>query len=148
MTKTANCDMILDKLDQKIISELQINARISVPKLAMILNVARGTVQTRLDKLIASGIIKGFTVRLQDGGRENLIRAFCLIELSDCNIRALINTIKRIPGLASVSNTNGKWDLITEVEVATMADLNRIISHIRALEGVAKSETFIMLGPA
>ena len=140
--------MILDELDQKIIAELTINARISVPKLAKILGVARGTVQTRLDRLINSGIIKGFTILLHDGTHENMLRAFTLIELGNRNVRNTISSIKRIPGLVSVSNTNGKWDLIAEIAASKISDLNSMISHIRQLDGVVKSESFILLGSA
>ena len=63
-------------------------------------------------------------------------------------LEGTIASIKRMPGLAMVSNTNGIWDMIAEVEVATINELNDVISKIRAQEGVTKSETFIILGPA
>lgn len=138
----------MDAIDRRLISELQINGRASVPQLAELLGVARATAQKRLDRLIADGTIKGFTVKLRDNAHDELIRAFMLIELSANNIKSTIASIKRVPGLAVVSNTNGIWDMIAEVEVATINELNDVISKIRAQEGVTKSETFIILGPA
>lgn len=138
----------MDAIDRRLISELQINGRASVPQLAELLGVARATAQKRLDRLIADGTIKGFTVKLRDNAHDELIRAFMLIELSANNIKGTIASIKRVPGLAVVSNTNGIWDMIAEVEVATINELNDVISKIRAQEGVTKSETFIILGPA
>jgi hypothetical protein len=38
--------------------------------------------------------------------------------------------------------------MIAEIEVSTMTELNELISTVRATDGVSKSETFIMLGPA
>ena len=49
----------MDDLDQRLISELRINARASIPTLASILGVARGTIQSRMERLIASGVIAG-----------------------------------------------------------------------------------------
>ena len=138
----------MDDLDHRLIAELRINGRASVPKLADILGVARGTIQTRLDKLIASGTIKGFTVRLREGQHADLIRAIAMIELGGRHIAATISKIKKIPGFVAVSTTNGHWDLIGEIEVPTMNDLNRLASIVRQLDGVEKSETFIILGPA
>lgn len=138
----------MDTIDRRLISELQINGRASVPQLAELLGVARATAQKRLDRLIADGTIKGFTVKVRDNAHDELIRAFMLIELSANNIKGTIASIKRMPGLAMVSNTNGIWDMIAEVEVATINELNDVISKIRAQEGVTKSETFIILGPA
>lgn len=78
---------------------------------------------------------------------KDLIRAFILIEMSGSPKHA-IAAVKRVPGVTSVSNTNGVWDMIAEIEVSTMSELNELISTVRATDGVAKSETFIMLGPA
>lgn len=138
----------MDTLDKRLISELQINGRASVPQLAQLLGVARATAQKRLDRLIENGDIKGFTVRLRDDVREDQFRAFMLIELTGTPIKTTIASIKRIPGITGVYNTNGVWDMIAEVDVSTMLELNELVSTVRTLEGVIKSETFIFLGPA
>lgn len=137
----------MDDLDRRLIAELRINSRASLPRLAEILGVSRGTVQTRLDRLVASGAIRSFTIRLGDEGPD-MLRAIMVIELMGRNIRSSIATIKRIPGIVTVSNTNGVWDLVAEIETVNLAEMNTVISEIRSLSGVAKSETFILLGPA
>lgn len=137
----------MDDLDRRLLAELRINGRASVPQLAQILGVARATAQKRLDRLVADGNIKGFTVRLKDDISKDLIRAFILIEMTGSPKHA-VSAVKRLPGVASLSNTNGVWDMIAEIEVSTMSELNALISTVRATDGVAKSETFIILGPA
>ncbi|WP_313614702.1 Lrp/AsnC family transcriptional regulator [Agrobacterium sp.] len=137
----------MDDLDRRLIAELRINGRASVPQLAQILGVARATAQKRLDRLIASGDIKGFTVRLKDDISRDLIRAFILVEVSG-SPKHTLSAIKRLPGVASLANTNGVWDVVAEIEVSTMSELNHLISTVRGTEGVSKSETFILLGPA
>jgi len=134
----------MDDLDQRLIAELRINSRASVPTLATILGVARGTVRTRLEKLISSGIITGFTIQLREEERKELLRAFVLIELSARNIRNLGSIIKRIPGVVMVATTNGQWDLIAELEVSSLAAFGQTIQKIRVLDGVSKSESFII----
>ena len=138
----------MDDLDRRLISELRLNSRLSVPSLATLIGVARGTAQARLDKLIASGTIRSFTINLRDNEEVDELRAIMLIELTGKRIRAPIDTIKRIPGFIRVSNTTGIWDLIAEVGVPDMKEMNRVISQVRALDGVAKSETSLILGPA
>jgi DNA-binding Lrp family transcriptional regulator len=137
----------LDELDKRLISELRVNGRASVPELAQLLGVARATAQKRLDRLIANGDIKGFTVRLRDDVGKDFIRAFIVIEVEG-SPKATISAVKRLPGIKALSNTNGIWDMIAEIEVSTMLQLNELISTVRAISGVAKSETYIMLGPA
>ncbi|MGV1754655.1 Lrp/AsnC family transcriptional regulator [Agrobacterium sp. CG674] len=137
----------MDELDKRLISELRVNGRASVPELAQLLGVARATAQKRLDRLIGNGDIKGFTVRLRDDVGKDFIRAFIVIEVEG-SPKATISAIKRLPGVKALSNTNGIWDMIAEIEVSTMLQLNELISTVRATNGVAKSETYIMLGPA
>jgi DNA-binding Lrp family transcriptional regulator len=137
----------MDDLDRRLIAELRINGRASVPQLAQLLGVARATAQKRLDRLVAAGHIKGFTVRLKDDISKDLIRAFILIAISG-SPRTVVSAVKRLPGVAAVSNTNGVWDIIAEIEVSTMPELSELITMVRATDGVSKSETFIMLGPA
>ncbi|UXN02511.1 MULTISPECIES: Lrp/AsnC family transcriptional regulator [unclassified Bartonella] len=138
----------MDELDRKLIAELKINGRASIPQLAQLLGVARATAQKRLDRLIDNGDIKGFTIKLKDDVDEKRIRAFMVIEINSPSTKHIIARIKRTPGLLDVYNTNGKWDIIAIVEVSNIVELNDVISTIRSSDGVAKSETFIILGPA
>lgn len=138
----------MDDLDQRLISELRINARASIPTLASILGVARGTIQSRMERLIASGAIAGFTVRLKDHGSTDMIRGIMMIELTGRNIKSVIATLRKNPGFSAVNTTNGTWDLIAEIEVPNMNEFHRLVTGIRAMDGIAKSETHIFLGPA
>lgn len=138
----------MDDLDHRLIAELRVNGRASVPTLASLLGVARGTVQSRMEKLIAAGTIVGFTVRLQGQESENLIRGIMMIELGGRNVKASIANLRKIPGFSALYNTNGAWDLVGEIAVADMNEFNRVVAGVRAMEGIAKTESFIFLGPA
>ncbi len=138
----------MDDLDQRLISELRVNARASIPTLASILGVARGTVQNRMERLIASGVIAGFTVRLKDHGSTDMIRGVMMIELSGRNIRNVIATLRKNPGFSALNTTNGAWDLIAEIEIPNMNEFHRLVTGVRAMDGVAKTETHLFLGPA
>lgn len=138
----------MDELDQRLIAELRVNSRASAPVLASILGVARGTVQARLNKLVESGVIAGFTVKLRENRSDTMVRGVTMIELAGRNIKPVIATLRRNPAFAAVHTTNGVWDLIAEIEVPTLADFNAVVSAVRSMDGVAKSETHLFLGPA
>ena len=53
----------MDDTDRRLIALLRENARVPVATLAHLLKVSRGTVQNRIDRLTADGVIGGFTVR-------------------------------------------------------------------------------------
>ena len=55
----------LDDLDRRLIGLLRDDARLPSAALARRLGVSRGTVQNRIDRLIASGVVLGFTARLR-----------------------------------------------------------------------------------
>lgn len=138
----------MDDLDQRLISELRINGRASVPSLASILGVSRGTVHNRMERLIDRGVIAGFTIRLRDQGPTEAIRGIMMIELSGRNIKSVIATLRKNPGFSAINTTNGTWDLIAEIEVSNLNEFHRLVTGIRSMEGIAKSETHIFLGPA
>jgi DNA-binding Lrp family transcriptional regulator len=101
-----------------------------------------------MDRSIASGIIAGFPVRLKETEPTDRIRGVMMIELEGRNLKSVVAALRRNPGFSGLHTTNGLWDLVAEIEVADMAAFNRLVSGIRIMEGVSKSETHILLGPA
>ena len=71
---------IFDQLDRDLISLLRHDGRAPLSKLADILHVSRGTVQNRLDRLMESGAILGYTVRVREDYELDGIRAIMLID--------------------------------------------------------------------
>lgn len=138
----------MDDLDRRLIAELRINARASVPKLAQLLGVAAGTVKTRMDRLTEQGVIAGFTVRLRDDAADGTIRGVMMIELSGKNVKAMVATLRKNLGFEALHTTNGQWDLIAEIQVPSLPDFHQTVTTIRAMEGVAKTESYLFLGPA
>lgn len=138
----------MDDLDRRLIAALRINGRASLSELAKKLGVARGTVQNRLDRLIESDVILGFTVRLKDNSQSNRIRAIMLIEVAGKTTRKVIEALRGLPQIHALHSTNGAFDLVAEIEVADLAEFDRVLSGVRSIEGVARSETSLLLAPA
>jgi DNA-binding Lrp family transcriptional regulator len=57
------CNMNIDELDARLIETLHENPRVGLLEVARRLGVARGTVQARLAKLEARGVITGPSTR-------------------------------------------------------------------------------------
>ena len=57
-------DRLIDETDRKIIRVLQEDGRASLRKISEIVGVALGTVSNRVNRLEDSGIITGYSVRL------------------------------------------------------------------------------------
>lgn len=138
----------MDDLDHRLIAALRVDGRASLSELAKKLGVSRGTVQNRLDRLIAADVILGFTVRLKDGGRSDRIRAIMMIEVAGKSTRKVVQALRGLPQIHALHSTNGAFDLIAEIEVANLVEFDRVLSSVRSIEGVARSETNLLLAPA
>lgn len=138
----------MDDLDRRLLAELRINARASVPELAQLLGVAAGTVKTRMDRLIDQGVIAGFTVRLRDDASDGTIRGVMMIELSGKNVKTLVASLRKNLGFVALHTTNGEWDLIAEIQVPALSDFHQVVTTVRTMEGIAKTESYLFLGPA
>ncbi|WP_244912488.1 Lrp/AsnC family transcriptional regulator [Phyllobacterium zundukense] len=136
---------IFDELDHALIAALREDGRAPVSKLAAILGVTRATVQTRLDRLLNSGAVLGFTIRARQDYDERSIRAVMLIEVSGRSTTTVIKYLRGLPELHSLHTTNGAWDLIAEIRAASLTDFDRVLREVRMVEGVLNSETSIML---
>lgn len=138
----------MDDLDHRLIALLRMDGRASLSELAKKLGVSRGTVQNRLDRLIDAEIVLGFTVRLKSGAQSDRIRAIMMIEVAGKSTRKVVQALRGLPEIYMLHSTNGAYDLIAEIEVANLAAFDRVLSSVRSIEGIARSETSLLLAPA
>lgn len=131
----------LDDIDRKIIARLQIDGRATVTTLAGVLELARGTVQTRLTRLIDSRTIKRFTIDLNTLEANELVRAVMMIEVRGNTANAVQKALKRMPEVSALHRTCGVWDLVVELETTSLYEFDSVLSRIRELPGVSNSET-------
>jgi len=134
-----------DSLDRELIGLLRRDGRAPLSKLATILQVSRGTVQNRLDRLLDSGAVLGFTVRVRDDYGLDTIRALMMIEVAGRSTTQLIRQLRGIPELVALHTTNGSWDLIAEIQTSSLAEFDRVLRDVRMIEGVLNSETSLIL---
>jgi len=135
----------LDETDRRLIALLRENARLPVSSLAQHLGVSRGTVQNRIDRLERSGHILGFTVRLRSEEIGDRVRAITLIQEQAKQGGAVIKALSGIPEAKEIHTTNGRWDLMVELEAGTLAELDEALTVIRDIDGIVSTETLIML---
>ena len=135
----------MDEIDQKLMSFLRQNARLTVAALAAKLRVSRGTVTNRIRRLEDEGIIVGYTVRLRPDVQNNAIKAWMSIAVDGNQTRAVIASLLGEPGVATLHDTNGRWDLLAELRAETLQELAKVLERIRLLKGISNTETSIHL---
>lgn len=74
------------------------------------------------------------------------VTAFVLIDVAGDHTRSAHKTITRLEGVKAVYTVSGPYDLIVQIEAPTFEQLSEIIiSRIRAVDGVTKTNTSIVL---
>jgi len=137
----------MDDLDNKLISLLRHDARTPIATIAMTLNISRATAKSRIDRLVSTGVIAGFTIITGSPSDDKSIHAIALIEVGGRSADAVVRSMMGLPQVRSLHTTNGKWDLIAELETADLIEFDDVLRRIRLIEGVSLTETNILLAP-
>ena len=135
----------MDDTDRQLIGLLRDNARASVASLAKALRVSRGTVQNRIAKLEREGVIVGYTVRLRPQSEEHRIRAWMTLSVEGNRTDHVLRTLRGEPAVVALHTTNGRWDIVAELRVDSLEAFDRVLGRIRLLDGVASTETSLLL---
>lgn len=136
--------MQIDEDDQRLLALLQENARLPVATLARSLGLARSTVQSRIERLEARGVIVGYTVRLNQKIHAP-IRATVLIAIEPRTGPAVLSRLQSLPPVKTVHTTSGRFDLIALIEAEDTQVLDETLDRIGDAKGVKSSESLIHL---
>ena len=135
----------MDDLDRQLVGLVRGNARMPAATIARTLRVARGTVQNRIARLEQEGVIAGYTVRLAAPDGDRRITALMLIAVEGNNVEKVLRSLRGDASVSTLHTTNGRWDIIAELRADTLEEFDRVLSRIRRIEGVANSETNLLL---
>lgn len=131
--------------DQKLLALLRRNARTSVTELAKALHVSRSTIQNRIARLEASGVIRGYSVILGGDYLEGQVEAHVSIKVRQ-KLTARTNTeLERISQVAQLFAVSGEYDLIAIVQARTLEELSKVLDDIGNLEGVERTNSAVVL---
>ena len=136
---------MMDDTDRQLLSLLRDNARASVASLAKVLRVSRGTVQNRLSRLESDGTITGYTVRLRPQAEAHRIRAYMTLTVIGNRDQAVMVALRGDPAVSALHSTNGRWDIVAELQADSLEAFDRVLGRIRLLDGVGKTETSLLL---
>ena len=135
----------LDNTDERLISALRRDSRKSLSELSGELGLSRTTVRTRMERLVSSGVILGFSVVLKDEAKHAAVRALMLLGIEGRGTDRIVHRLNGFPTVERIHSTNGKWDLIIEIGTDSLEELDIVISEIRKIDGVMISETNLLL---
>lgn len=135
--------MALDQIDQKIINILKEDARKPFVEIADAVGLSEGAVRRRVSNLVRSGSIKRFTI---EEGQDKGASAITLISVNPATpTSGVAERLKRLKGVDIVYEITGEYDIAAIVSAPTIAEANRCIDDVRKVDGVATTNTVIIL---
>ena len=136
---------MLNDADQRLLSLLRDDARASTAELARRLGVSRTTVQSRIERLEARGVIAGYGVRLSPDYERGLVRAHVLLTVTPKLADKVVRSLKALPAVRTLHSVSGSFDMIVVVESPSIADLDALLDAIGAMDGVERTLSSIIL---
>jgi len=134
----------VDKIDQKILSELTDDSSISIPKLSEKINVNSSVVYSRIKRLIKKKLIERFTIEINDKELGYGVKSLTGINMDSKQRDNVIQELFKIQGVREVSEVTGRFDILVTMYAENLGEMYRIVSdNIGKIEGVISSESFI-----
>ncbi|PZS26193.1 MAG: AsnC family transcriptional regulator [Pseudonocardiales bacterium] len=135
----------VDSLDVNLISLLTAEPRLGVLECSRRLGVARGTVQARLDRLVARGVIGGFGPEIDPAALGYRVTAFATLEIAQGRGLDVAAHLAEIPEVLEAHTITGPGDLLCRVVARDNADLQRVIDQMVEVDGIRRTSTVIAL---
>ena len=135
----------LNEKDQALISLLQADARASISHLARQLGVSRTAAQERLNRLKRSGVIQGYTVKLNPEWERKQVSTFIALVVEPKQAKQLILALERMPYIKALWTVSGSFDLLAEATAPTTEDIDHLLDEVGELDGVNRTESSIVL---
>lgn len=145
MRPTGQSAYSLDGIDAAIIVEMKAEPRIGVLELSRRIGVARGTVQARIDKMTAAGVITGFGPDLDLRAIGYPVTAFATVETTMGQTRSVVGPLSMIPEVLEVHSVAGQGDLLVRLVARSNDHLMQVLEQVLAIPDVARTSTAIAL---
>ena len=134
----------MDKIDQKILSELTDDSSISIPKLSEKINVNSSVVYSRIKRLVKKKLIERFTIEINNKELGYGVKSLTGINMDSKQRDNVIQELFKIPGVREVSEVTGRFDILVTMYAENLGEMYRIVSDsIGKIQGVIGSESFI-----
>lgn len=135
----------LDELDIALIRALREHPRAGVLELSRVLRVARGTVQSRIQRLEDSGVVSGYgpDVQLSEAGYP--VHAFVSLEIAQGALDEVASALEDIPYVIEAHVTTGSSDVLCKLATASHQELQEVLLRVNRLPSVVRSTSFVAL---
>jgi DNA-binding Lrp family transcriptional regulator len=141
----------LDDLERRILLLFSQEPRVGVLEASRRLGVARGTVQARLDRLEAAGVVTGWAPALDPAGLGFPVSAYATLQIAQAvqhgkgGHQPVAEHLRSIPEVLEAHTITGEADVMVRLVARSNADLQRVIDDVVSSPYVVRASTVIVL---
>jgi DNA-binding Lrp family transcriptional regulator len=136
---------VVDATDARLLLELVANPRATGVELATRLGLSRNTVQARLARWEAVGVLAGFERRVDPRALGYPLAAFVAVVVDQHKLDAVVGELARVPEVTEVCGLTGLTDLTVRVVARDADDLYRIAGQILKIPGVERTTMALVM---
>ncbi|ACP22136.1 putative transcriptional regulator (plasmid) [Sinorhizobium fredii NGR234] len=141
--------MKLDRIDIKILSELQKNGRITYVELAELVNLSATPCLARVKKLQAEGYIGGYSARINMGKLGQVLTVFTEITLRNhrqADIARFMSAIQNIEQIIECHVVSGDYDYLVKFVASSIGEYQSLMERLIEMDiGIEKYFSFVVL---
>ncbi|HEY6425181.1 MAG TPA: Lrp/AsnC family transcriptional regulator [Pseudonocardiaceae bacterium] len=136
----------MDSLDQQIVARLVANARSSYSDIGNIVGLSAPAVKRRVDKLLDTGVLRGFTAVVDPGalgwGTEAFVEVRCRGNVAPNQLKA---GLLPLPEVVAAYTVSGAADAIVHLRASGIAHLETVLERMRAISFVDGTISAVVL---
>ncbi len=139
----------MDKIDRKILSELQRNSRASLQEISQAVGLSSTPCWTRIKRMEDDGVIERYTINLNAealGLSETVMVQVTLDSHSDNTLEKFGETLASIPEVVEAYLVSGEYDYLLRIAVRDTKDYERLLREkLYKIKGVRHSKSSFVL---
>jgi DNA-binding Lrp family transcriptional regulator len=135
----------MDALDVALVRALREHPRVGDLELSRLTKVARATVQSRLAKMEAAGVITGYGPEIDLAAAGHPVLAFVTLEIAQGKLESVNDELDSLPNVLEAYVTSGSADVLCKVAATSHEDLQATLLHIDKSGSVVRSTSVIVL---
>jgi DNA-binding Lrp family transcriptional regulator len=142
-------DTELDEIDRRILRELESDGRLSGRALAERVTISRANAYARFERLVADGVITGFTARVDPLKVGLTTSAYVAMTVRQNSWRDLQAALRAIPEVRHMALVGGEFDVMLLVRAEDNNALRRVVlEQLQTIPGVLSTKTFLIFEDA
>ena len=130
----------LDEVDWGIIERLREDARMTFVDIGKALDVSDATVYNRVKRLIEVGVIKKFTIEVDETAVGKRVSGFIMVNVKPGAVKEVSRQLCEIERVSEVHEIHGSEDLIVKVRAKNLGRLRSVILKVRKIPDVVETK--------